>query len=243
MKKQADYIYYVADEIVAVSRTYVERALSINKKCNKGHIVFLGTELQYFDRLAEENRKIRKSRDSIWIVYIGTLGNSYDLICVIDALKLIKNKVQLKLIIIGDGPLKADFMNYAKKCELNFEFTGRLDYDKMVGILVDCDIAVNPIVKGSAGSIINKVCDYAAAGLPVVNTQECKEYRELLDKYNAGYNCNIGDPDDMSKRILKLCDDAMLRIEMGANNRKLFEEKFNREDTYLTIQNILLRRE
>ena len=42
----------------------------------------------------------------------------------------------------------------------------------MVGMLGVCDIAVNSISKGAAQSIINKHGDYAAAGLPVVNTQE-----------------------------------------------------------------------
>lgn len=58
----------------------------------------------------------------------------------------------------------------------------------MVGLLCSCDIAVNPIKKGSAGSIINKVGDYAAAGIPVVNTQENLEYKNILEEYNAGIN-------------------------------------------------------
>lgn len=30
--------------------------------------------------------------------------------------------------------------------------------------------------------------DYARTGIPVINTQENKEYRDLLDKYIAGIN-------------------------------------------------------
>ena len=40
-----------------------------------------------------------------------------------------------------------------------------MSYEDMVQTLVQCDIAVNPIIKGAAQSIINKVGDYAAAGL------------------------------------------------------------------------------
>lgn len=53
-------------------------------------------------------------------------------------------------------------------------------YPEMCGRLVACYIAVNPITHGAAQSIINKHGDYAASGLPVVNTQECEEYRNLV---------------------------------------------------------------
>lgn len=49
MKKKADYIYSIADKIVAVSETYCNRALKANKKVDKGITAFLGTDLKYFD--------------------------------------------------------------------------------------------------------------------------------------------------------------------------------------------------
>lgn len=240
MKKKADYIYSAADEIIAVSQTYAERALKVNKKCKKANVVFLGTELAYFDRLAEENKIENKPYEEIWLAYVGTLGYSYDLICVIDALGLLKDKYNIKFIVMGDGPLRTKFKKYAEEQGINVHFTGRLDYGKMVGILSSCDIAVNPIVKGSAGSIINKHGDYAAAGLPVLNTQECLEYRELLLEYNAGLNCENNNPADLAEKLSYLCENADLRKVMGQNSRKLAEQKFDRRKTYsLIIQRIV----
>lgn len=40
----------------------------------------------------------------------------------------------------------------------------------MITYLANADIAVNPISKGLAQSIINKHSDYVASGLPVVST-------------------------------------------------------------------------
>ena len=241
MKRQANYIYKTADEIVAVSQTYVDRALKNNKKCESGNSIYLGTDLRYFDYLAKSNAIMDKPKDEIWLVYIGTLGHSYDLISVIDALKILKNRGldNIKFVIMGDGPLKLKFEKYAKQNEIYAEFTGRLSYEEMVGILAMCDIAVNPIRKGSAGSIINKVGDYAAAGLPVINTQECSEYKELLTKYNAGFNCINSDPKDIAEKIFKLCINNKLRKQMGSNNRILAEEKFDRGKTYLKILELI----
>lgn len=239
MQKKADYIYSAADEIIAVSQTYSDRVLKVNKKCTKAHSVYLGTDLAYFDRLVAENKIFDKPKDEVWLAYIGTLGHSYNIRIVIDALKLLKDKVNIKFIIMGDGPLKSTFQMYARENDINTFFTGRLEYNKMVGILKECDIAVNPISSGAAQSIINKHADYSAAGLPVVSTQECPEYRELIDEYHFGLNCENNNAEDLAKKIMSLYDDISLRKLMGKNSRNLAEEKFDRSRTYKKIVELL----
>lgn len=236
MKKEADYIYARANNIVAVSETYCNRALMVNKKVRQGLSVFLGTDLNYFDKCAEKN-KVEFNDNMVRIAYIGTLGHSYDIPLVIDSIKYLNEKGinNLKFIIMGDGPLKEEFENYADEKKVDCQFTGRLEYEKMVGLLYSCDIAVNPIKKGSAGSIINKVGDYAAAGLPVVNTQDCEEYKVLLRKNKAGINCNNGDIKELAKEIEKVYKDKILRKEYGINNRKIAEKYFDRKSNYIKI--------
>lgn len=237
MNKKADYIYKSADKIITVSETYLNRALAVNSKVNEGKVVFLGTELSKFDEVFISNKCKEKPENEIWITYIGTLGHSYDLTCVFDALEILKNKGvnNLRFIVMGDGPLKQKFEEYAQEKQINTMFTGRLPYTEMVGMLGVCDIAVNPIKAGSAGSIINKVGDYAAAGLPVVNTQESLEYRDLLNKYKAGLNCVNGDAVDVADKLLYLIKNPEIREEMGKYNRILAEEKFDRGKTYQEI--------
>lgn len=241
MKRQADYVYGQADEIISVSQTYADRAMKSNNKCTSGNSVYLGTDLDDFDELVRSNSFKGKPRDEIWVAYIGSLAASYDLITVIDGLRILKDQgiENIKFIVMGDGTLKTKFEDYAEEKDIYAEFTGVLSYKDMVGMLTVCDIAVNPIKKGSAGSIINKVGDYAAAGLPVINTQENKEYRNLLDVYGAGINCINGDPIDMADKIRMLVDNGKMRREMGRNNRRLAEERFDRNKTYKDIIDII----
>ncbi len=236
MEHRVNYIYKSADTIIAVSETYSKRALKVNDKCKKVESVFLGTDFNYFDSVLNDEN-IVKPNDEIWIVYIGTLGHSYDIPTVIDALKIVKEKgiENIKFLVIGDGPLKGRFENYAKENNIDALFYGRLEYEKMVQYLKVSDIAVNPITKGSAGSIINKVGDYAAAGLPVLNTQESYEYRKLIDQFKCGINCRNGDSVDLSDKIILLCNNKELRLDMGENNRNLGELKFDRNKTYKKI--------
>jgi len=241
MRRQADSIYSAADEIVAVSRTYADRALKACRKCREAHIVFLGADLAAFDRLAKENRPEQKPEGELQLAYIGTLGRSYDLMCVIDALALLRDQgvSNLKFVVMGDGQLRQKFEDYAREKNINAVFSGALEYAEMAGLLAACDIAVNPIRRGSAGSIINKHADYAAAGLPVVNTQESQEYRGLLEEYAAGLNCRNGDAADVAEKLKLLCLDEELRKTMGANSRRLAKEKFDRRATYPEIVRLI----
>ena len=93
-----------------------------------------------------------------------------------------------------------------------------------------CDIAVNPIVAGAAQSITNKIGDYAAAGLPVVNSQECPEYRDLLVAYGAGISCEPT-ADAVAAALVELAQDRNL-VERGMGSRRMAEERFDRAVTY-----------
>jgi glycosyltransferase involved in cell wall biosynthesis len=237
MKKKADYIYKSADEIVAVSKTYLNRALEVNKNIKGGIVVFLGIDLTKFDEAFVNNKYKEKPANEVWIAYAGTLGHSYDLINVFDALEILKNRGinNIRFLVMGDGPLKERFKKYSKEKKVNTIFTGRLKYAEMVGMLGVCDIAVNPISKGATQSIINKHGDYAAAGLPVINTQESVEYRNLVDEYKIGINCNNNDAVDLANKIMVLLSDFELRKEMGINSRKLAEKYFDRKKTYSAL--------
>lgn len=238
MKRQADRIYATADEIVAVSETYANRALKVNRKCKQGHSVYLGTRLEKFDELKVGTISYQKKDDEIWIGYVGTLGHSYDLTCVMDAMNILchQKKIQnIRFVVMGRGPLQEKFQQYANQLNIPVTFTGMLPYEQMVPMLCACDIAVNPIMRGAAQSIINKVGDYAAAGLPVVNTQECSEYRNLVTDYNIGINCENGDAQGLAAAFERLIHQPELRAEMGRNNRQLAEERFDRAVTYLNI--------
>lgn len=238
----ANEIYKSADEVIAVSDTYVSRALSVNKKCTSGHTVFIGTRLETFDEGASEMPQYTKPDGTIWIGYCGSLSVSYDIPTLINAIKNICDKgfSGIKLMIMGDGAYRQQFEDLASEKGVDAVFTGRLPYSQMCAQLCECDIVVNPIKRGSAASIINKHSDYAASGLPVVNSQDSEEYRNLIEEYNMGFNCNNEDADDMADKLeLLICNESM-RKEMGTNARRCAEEKFDRKNSYVEIYNIIL---
>lgn len=236
----ANGIYKRADDIVAVSKTYANRAAQVNAKHKNALSVFLGTDLSGFDCHANKEAIIEKDASEVWIGYCGTLGSSYDLSNAIKAIAMTKRS-DIRLIVMGDGPLMEKFKADAERENIKATFTGRLSYDKMVALLCKCDIAINPIMHGAAQSIINKHADYVASGLPIISTQESAEFRALVDTYEMGMNCSNDSVEEIAAAIVKLADDPELRRRLGNNARKCAEELFDRKNTYIQIENIILR--
>lgn len=228
--------YAMADLAIGVSETYVNRVLSVNKKTKSGVAVFLGNNGQLFEDSAKKYHKAYND-GILRLCYIGSLSQSYDIKMVVDALVIASSRMNqhVKFMVIGNGVYKNDFEMYAKQKGIDCEFTGLMDYPKMVGKLCSCDFVINPIKKGSAASIINKVGDYAQSGLPVINTQESVEYRKLIDNYGCGINCRCENTEDVADAIIKLAQSPELREKMGKAARQLGKDKFDRRYSYAKI--------
>lgn len=242
MKWYVDASYRAADLAVAVSDTYVNRILTVNKKISAGLSVYLGNDGEAFDK-GRKKYQLERNEDEIVVGYIGNMSTSYDMPCVMDALAIVKErgyvKQSIRFVLVGGGVDEDKFKEYAKNVYPNTTFLGRKSYQEMAGLLCGYDIVVNPIVKGSVASIINKVGDYALSGKPVVNTQESIEYRKLVDLYECGINCECGNAEQVADAIEKLALDSELRSKMGKGAARLGRERFDRRYTYPKIVDAL----
>lgn len=237
----ANKVYKSADAIIAVSKTYVKRAAKVNKKAKIKESVLLGTDGKIVDEIIDAFHEEEVNKEFI-VGYVGNLGKSYDFLNVFKALSLLKIRGinNIKFILIGDGDERQRVEELSKRYFENIEITGYLPYEKMFIELLKCDIVINPIVKDSASSIVNKVGDYAAAGKAVINTQASNEYRSMVRKYNIGFNTTPEDSVSIAHSILSLYNDRFLCKEMGRNNRKVFDKFFDRSRTYQEIVDIIL---
>ncbi len=232
MLRQAERVYARADVIMAVSDTYVKRGKAVNPKADELSI-YIGTD----SKLVEEkirNIQVPKDEGKFVIGYVGALGHSYDIKGVIDAIKRLNDKGCSDILfrVMGEGVCRVEFEEYAKSLGVDCDFTGLLEYGKMMRTLMQCDVAVNPIIGSSVSSIINKVSDYAAAGVPVINTQNSPEYRALLDRYHAGINVENGNVDEFAEAILAYYSDPERKKQEGLNEKQMYNELFDRNIIY-----------
>ena len=102
----------------------------------------------------------------------------------------------------------------------------------MAAYLSKSDVTVNAVKKTASQSIINKVADYFAAGIPMLNGCACKEQRDMVEEYNVGLNYEPEDVGDLVAKIKELIANDDERKVMGENSRKLALEKFDRKTSY-----------
>jgi glycosyltransferase involved in cell wall biosynthesis len=182
--KKADHVYSSADALVAVSKTYLDRALRVANN-TPSEVVYLGSN---FEVIASVPRSLT-SAGAFKVVYIGTLSHSYDVETVMVSIdELSREGVDVEFHVLGGGP----FENKLRELKCNgVIFHGFLGFADAIAFVKSCDVAINPLVKSAAQSVTNKLSDYLAMGIPVINSQENSEVLGLLDmvcheNYKAG---------------------------------------------------------
>ena len=234
----ANRIYQLADTVVGVSKSYIARVEKVNRHAKNFLPVYIGTDLGHFDSC--KRVKVFKKQDEFWITYVGTLSYSYDIHTVIKAVAKLKEKGLNRIVlkVLGDGPFMGKYKQLATELNAPVDFLGYLAYEEMVPTLVRSDLAANAISKGAQQSITNKIGDYVAAGLPILNSSMNTEFCDIVTSRKLGYNYSPGDSDKLSEHIETLYHNHELRRFFGANSRKLAEEKFDRRNSYQEIYSL-----
>lgn len=239
MKLKADKAYACADELVAVSQEYLDRGLQTNRKSKNPVVVYLGSTLERFYAGVEKySCEIDKPKNQKWIIYAGTLGESYDLRTLIESAQVIEKQrgSTIRFKILGQGPDEEKLKRYAESLKVtNIDWVGFLPYEKMAAYLCKSDITVNALKKNASQSIINKVADYFAAGIPILNGSCCKEMQDMVTENCVGYNYEAENSNSLVDNINLLLDNPDKCCEFGSNAKKLALEKFDRRTSYLEI--------
>lgn len=236
IKKRADRCYAAADEIIAVSNEYLQRGLSVNKKAKNRTAVYIGATFDRFYSGIEKNAaSIKKKDGEVWVTYAGTLGSTYDLYTLLDAAERLQARGMNHIIIkiLGQGPEGDALKQYAAEKNItNVDFVGFVDYEKMAAYLSKSDMTINSVKRRASQSIINKVADYFAAGIPCLNGSLCQEMMHLIDDYHVGLNFEPENVESLVNAILNIDGDKLKAKELGENAKKLAKEKFDRKETY-----------
>jgi len=235
--QKANTIYRNADALMAVSADYLKRGIMVCRNTKPSMLLHLGIDLKFYDSHKQSHGFfLSKKAEEIWITYIGTLGKTYDLDTVLESAIHFLDDSNLKFIIAGDGPeyprLKKKVL---EKNIHNIVFTGMLNYQDLVHLLGLSAVGLNAYAPDAPQTFPNKVFDYFAASLPVINSIP-GELQRLLEENQAGFQYEAGNARSLVHAIEAMLKDKEKRKEMGRNARKLVEERFDRNKEYLKIE-------
>lgn len=143
---------------------------------------------------------------------------------VIDFLAEHGEGMNLHLLIIGDGPVRAELEAQAaeRKVTHRFTITGVIGRDELVRKSAAFDIALLPGINDYASPL--KLFEYLWLGQAVVAPDQ-QNIREVLTDGEDALLVDPKSPAAMTDAILRLCQDADLRKRIGAQGRATLTEK------------------
>ncbi|HAM16542.1 MAG TPA: glycosyltransferase WbuB [Eggerthellaceae bacterium] len=239
--RDARRTYQLLSGVVGTSDEYADRPAADRSAPYAKRTVYVGNQLAAFDQgAAQRAGEVHKPEGQLWVAYAGTLGASYDLATLVDAMGIAANADgRLRCKILGDGPDRAKLEEHARAANAPVDFVGYAPYDLMAAYLCASDITVNSLVKSAAQSIVTKIGDYLAAGIPLVNTGSSPEFRAKVEADGFGLNVQAEDAHALADVLLALAADSELRQAMGARARAVAEEQFDQRRSYRAIVDLV----
>lgn len=217
--KPLEYFFLkTVDKIIATSPQYYQISPNLQKFANKVAVIPLGIK-----SLSEVSGigNLQKVLPAKYFVFIGVLRYYKGLHLAFEAIQ----NTNIQLVIIGNGPLKKNLINLARKLKIenNVKFMGKLQEEEKIYILQNSQGLILPShLKSEAFGVA--LLEAASLGKPLIS---CKintgtEYANIHNK--TGY-CVPPIPTELKKALKNLSNDEVAK-KFGENAKKRFENNF-----------------
>ena len=242
--KHHEIIYSSLSKIITCS-DYIKERVSTIQHSNKITTLYNAIDVKRFNNRAtlSVNRKnLGLSKDDFVIVYSGRVNKDKGVSEIIDAMLLLKDLPNIKLMIIGgtfygnaanDDEFVLSLKNKAKRIEDKIVFTGFVPYNIIPDYLHLADIAVLPSMWDEPFGLT--IVEALAAGLPLITTRSggipeiCDGIAIIVDRNNIVEN--------LSSAILNLYKHPNKRKQMSiiSLERASFFDKDKFAEKFFTI--------
>jgi glycosyltransferase involved in cell wall biosynthesis len=239
-----------SDRIICVTpqlASYLIRHFNCDSR--KVEIVSNGVNIENFcpvhDKalLAGWRMNLGIAQDERVVVFVGNLALWQGVnILVESGIRLLSKEEKLRILIIGDGILKADLMKrvLSSGLEKKFIFTGMMNYADIPILINLADICVAPFISKrnqETGVSPLKIFEYMACGKPIVSTRI--NGLEFIETEGVG---RLIDPENvpaLEGALHDLLKAPEKRINMGSRGIQVVREKYSWESKVAEIAKIL----
>lgn len=166
------------------------------------------------------------------VMYAGNLGHTSALEDVIVAAEMLRDELDVRFVIIGEGVKKqalADLVQHKRLENVLFlPFQPRAVFAKM---LAAADIGLVTLNRNSSRtSLPSKTFNIMASGRPIVAvTPLDSEVAQLVREARCGVVVPPGHPEYLAQAIIELKRDGNRLAEMGGDGRDQLEKNFSRQ--------------
>jgi len=250
MLRRRQAVVDAADAVAAATHTYADAVRGATHASLPRHVCYVGAYPQEFPPPRRIMNHVplpggpvggQDGPPPLECVHAGTLetGQEIDVLAAA-ARHLSAAGVSAVIHVAGTGAAEASLRRVAAgfggSCRM--EVHGGLSRPAYVSLLSRCDAGLVCVKPETLVAVPCEVCDYAAAGLAIVNSLP-GELQGLVDEHAAGVRYTSGDAASLARAITTLANDRTMLAACRQGARRLAAAEFDRERTYPTFANWL----
>ncbi len=231
-------IYDSATLIITVSDYIKKRVQTICPFDTKTLTIHNGIELSAFCIKNKANRStLGLHNDDFILVFSGRINRDKGIMELVEAIRLLKEYQNIKLIVIGstffanatiDNAFTTELKSKAEHLKGNIIFTGFIPYPDIPNYLSMADVAVIPSIWDDP--FPTTVLEAQAMGLPIITTRRGGILEEVTDKNAILLKTDDNFVENLAAAILELYQDPEKRKQMSIASLK--RSKMFDKETY-----------
>jgi glycosyltransferase involved in cell wall biosynthesis len=175
--------------------------------------------------------------------YGGILGHAQGLEVVLKAADRLRDKPELRFIIMGNGPLEDALKKQKEHMDLrNVAFYDSVTKTEIPAVLSAMDVSIIPLKKLELfkGAIPSKIFENLAMKKPILLGVEGEAKELFIDEGRAGLAYEPENDADLAEKLVLLSSDPQSCNSFGEQARKYAEDKFNRNKIARDFYNVLM---
>ncbi len=167
------------------------------------------------------------------VMYAGNIGSAQDFPAILAAAALLKERVDVHWVIVGDGRMAEWVKKEARErgLEGRVHFLGQQPSEMMPHFFAAADTLLVSLKREPifALTVPGKLQSYLACGRPILAMLDGEGAR-VVEEAKAGLVCPAGDAAALAANVARLAAmSPQERAQLGANARRYAEVHFNRE--------------
>jgi len=166
------------------------------------------------------------------LMYAGILGHAQGLDVILKCADITRNQLEIKYVIIGDGPEKQKLLMLASELNLNnLQFIENIPRTHISNAIAACDAYIVPLKKNNLflGAIPSKLFEPLAMGKPILLGVDGEARELFIEKGKAGLFFMPENSFELSEKIVFLYSNRKELHILGENGKKYVSNNFNRE--------------
>jgi glycosyltransferase involved in cell wall biosynthesis len=205
----------LADKVIVTTKdmySYVSPFLSESKIL----IVPNGVDTTLFQPIKPSPNSLSKT-----VIFVGRLSPIKNLFMLIDAIALIRH-LEIKLVLVGDGPLRDDLKAHASQKNVMIDFRGLVPHHELPSLLGSADVFALPsLTEGHPKALLEAM----SCALPCVGTKVPGIQNVLCDGI-TGLLCEMG-AQDLANKLAYVLSNPALAATLGSRAREYVVEGFD----------------